>query len=261
MESPAQVARAIRLGVRPTCERSWRTRLLSSTYSASPPAVDAAVAQGALVFPYRKDDTAATFAAKMNAALADGSDPTGRSLSPVRLSTLQRGDGVVLSSTKGSTCAAIAAALVRRASAILRLSPGFRETRAAAWLSSPVASDGPTGRAASARGSNRRWRGRFSVGRVSISRGRSSRGAIGWFRARCRAPAGHSVGSGTRGTGSVGRPHVRLRGQHHLDLLRDTSRGNSRLVAGHRRHIHNVPRDRVMDGPHDLHASDFGGRD
>ena len=75
-------------------------------------AVDAAVAQGASVFPYRwKDKTAVNFAYSLNAVLADGSDAAGPSLSPVRLSTLQRGDRVVLPSPNGSTCAAIAAEL------------------------------------------------------------------------------------------------------------------------------------------------------
>lgn len=93
-------------------------------------AVDAAVAQGASVFPYRwKDQAAANFAASRNAILADGADPAGPSLSPVRLSTLQRGDRVVLPSPNGSTCAAIAgelgatsvvAACLRNAQAVAR---------------------------------------------------------------------------------------------------------------------------------------------
>jgi 2-phosphosulfolactate phosphatase len=61
-----------------------------------------------------KDTTAANFADSLNAVLADGTDPAGPSLSPVRLSTLQRGDRVVLPSPNGSTCAAIAAELGAR---------------------------------------------------------------------------------------------------------------------------------------------------
>ena len=71
-------------------------------------AVDAAVAQGAFVFPYRwRDEAAARFAASVHAALADGSDPAGPSLSPLRLSALCPGDRVVLPSPNGSECAAL----------------------------------------------------------------------------------------------------------------------------------------------------------
>lgn len=75
-------------------------------------AVDAAVAKGASVFPYRwTDRTAARFAAGVNAIVADGSDPAGPSLSPVRLSALHRNDRVVLPSPNGSTCATVAVGL------------------------------------------------------------------------------------------------------------------------------------------------------
>jgi len=73
-------------------------------------AVDAAVGRGASVYPFRwKDASAAGFARQVAAVLADGSDPAGPSLSPVRLSRLRPGDRVVLPSPNGSTCAAIAA--------------------------------------------------------------------------------------------------------------------------------------------------------
>lgn len=73
-------------------------------------AVDAAVAQGASVYPYRwKDDSAVGFADRIGARLAGGIDPAGPSLSPVRLTRLHAGDSVVLPSPNGSTCAAIAA--------------------------------------------------------------------------------------------------------------------------------------------------------
>ncbi len=71
-------------------------------------AVDAAVAQGAFVYPYRwNDETAVRFAASMDAVVADGSDPAGPSLSPVRLSAMHPGDRVVLPSPNGSECAAL----------------------------------------------------------------------------------------------------------------------------------------------------------
>jgi len=75
-------------------------------------AVTAAVEHGAVVFPYRwKDDTAVGFAASVNAVLADGCDPSGPSLSPIRLTALGRDERIVLPSPNGSTCAAIAADL------------------------------------------------------------------------------------------------------------------------------------------------------
>lgn len=72
-------------------------------------AVEAAVSRGARVYPYRwNDDSAQDFADRLDARLADGSDPAGLSLSPVRLLQLQPDDRVVLPSPNGSTCAAIA---------------------------------------------------------------------------------------------------------------------------------------------------------
>ena len=73
-------------------------------------AVEAAVDRGARVFPCRwKDVSARDFAASVGAVLADGSDPSGPSLSPVRLRSLVPGARVVLPSPNGSDCAAIAA--------------------------------------------------------------------------------------------------------------------------------------------------------
>jgi 2-phosphosulfolactate phosphatase len=72
-------------------------------------AVDAAVVCGAAVYPFRwRDPSAATFARSVGATLADHTDPTGLSLSPVSLSRLGPGDAVVLPSPNGSTCAVLA---------------------------------------------------------------------------------------------------------------------------------------------------------
>ena len=73
-------------------------------------AVEAGVGAGAQIYPYRwKDVSAAAFAEASGAVLADGSDPTGPSLSPARLSDLAPGTAVVLPSPNGSNCAATAA--------------------------------------------------------------------------------------------------------------------------------------------------------
>jgi 2-phosphosulfolactate phosphatase len=72
-------------------------------------AVDAAVARGARVYPYRwKDASAASFAQDVGARLADGSDPAGPSLSPVAMTRVDHGDALVLPSPNGSTCATLA---------------------------------------------------------------------------------------------------------------------------------------------------------
>lgn len=72
-------------------------------------AVDAAVGRGAKVYPYRwQDASAMEFAHRVDARLADAKDPTGPSLSPVRLTRLNPGDAIVLPSPNGSTCTAIA---------------------------------------------------------------------------------------------------------------------------------------------------------
>jgi 2-phosphosulfolactate phosphatase len=73
-------------------------------------AVEAAVARGVTVYPYRwRDATAETFAAAVDAVLADGRDPAGPSLSPSGLRALVPGSAVVLPSPNGSTCAILAA--------------------------------------------------------------------------------------------------------------------------------------------------------
>jgi 2-phosphosulfolactate phosphatase len=73
-------------------------------------AVESAVSRGAHVYPYRwRDDSAAQFAKEVGAVLADGRDPTGLSLSAVRLRSLAEGERVVLPSPNGSTCAVVAA--------------------------------------------------------------------------------------------------------------------------------------------------------
>ena len=92
-------------------------------------AVEAAVARGAIVFPYRwRDDSAAVFAESVGARLADGTDPLGPSLSPASLLAMKAGEAVVLPSPNGSTCAAVAkatgatvvAACLRNASAVAK---------------------------------------------------------------------------------------------------------------------------------------------
>lgn len=73
-------------------------------------AVDAAVARGAAVFPSRwRDPSTAAVAERRGAVLADPSEVSGPSLSPVSLLSLQPHDRIVLPSPNGSTCAAIAA--------------------------------------------------------------------------------------------------------------------------------------------------------
>ena len=73
-------------------------------------AVEAAVSRGAAVYPHSGSrGSAAEFARSRGAFLADGSDPTGYSLSPATLLGLNPGDAVVLPSPNGSTCAVAAA--------------------------------------------------------------------------------------------------------------------------------------------------------
>jgi 2-phosphosulfolactate phosphatase len=73
-------------------------------------AVEAAVARGVAVYPYRwRDATAAAFADSVQALLADGSAPAGVSLSPESLDGLAPGTSLVLPSPNGSTCALLAA--------------------------------------------------------------------------------------------------------------------------------------------------------
>lgn len=90
-------------------------------------AVEAATSRGAAVFPYRaKDETAHAYARQVGAALADGANEHGRSLSPVSLLTLEEGDRIVLPSPNGSTCAVdaseagstVVAACLRNAAAV-----------------------------------------------------------------------------------------------------------------------------------------------
>ncbi len=89
-------------------------------------AVEAGVAAGVAVHPYRwRDETAAAFATQVGAVLADGS-PGAPSLSPDSLLALPAGASVVLPSPNGSTCATIAneagatvvAACLRNAAAV-----------------------------------------------------------------------------------------------------------------------------------------------
>lgn len=75
-------------------------------------AVDAAVSRGAVVFPCRwKDDAASDYAKRVGALLADPGDALGPSLSPISLLSLGPGDRIVLPSPNGSTCAAVASAM------------------------------------------------------------------------------------------------------------------------------------------------------
>ncbi len=90
-------------------------------------AVEAAVAAGVVVYPYRwQDDSAREFSRSVGGTLADGSDASGPSLSPLRLHMLPAGSIVVLPSPNGSTCATVAdeagaivfAACLRNAAAV-----------------------------------------------------------------------------------------------------------------------------------------------
>jgi 2-phosphosulfolactate phosphatase len=72
-------------------------------------AVEAAVTRGIAVYPYRwRDATAAAFADSVQALLADASDRTGPSLSPLSMNALAPGASLVLPSPNGSTCASLA---------------------------------------------------------------------------------------------------------------------------------------------------------
>jgi 2-phosphosulfolactate phosphatase len=72
-------------------------------------AVDAGVSRGGVVIPCRWNvGTAQEFARQMQATLADPGDPSGPSLSPISLRSLQPGDRVVLPSPNGSSCAVAA---------------------------------------------------------------------------------------------------------------------------------------------------------
>jgi 2-phosphosulfolactate phosphatase len=73
-------------------------------------AVEAATSRGAVVFPYRwADEGAQDFANSISAALANGSNSRGLSLSPLSLLALEHQDRVVLPSLNGATCALLAA--------------------------------------------------------------------------------------------------------------------------------------------------------
>lgn len=64
-------------------------------------AVEAAVARGVAVYPYRwRDATAAAFADSVKALLADEREPTGLSLSPSTMDALDPGTSLVLPSPK-----------------------------------------------------------------------------------------------------------------------------------------------------------------
>jgi 2-phosphosulfolactate phosphatase len=73
-------------------------------------AVDAAVAAGCTVFPYRwKDASAAAYADSVGAVLAEPGAERGPSLSPVSMSSQPAGISIVLPSPNGATCVAEAA--------------------------------------------------------------------------------------------------------------------------------------------------------
>lgn len=98
-------------------------------------AVEAAVSRGAAVYPYRWHDASApTFARSVGAALADETDPSGPSLSPVSLRRLSTGDALVLPSPNGSTCAALA----DKAGASVVASCLRNSSAVAAWLNDSV---------------------------------------------------------------------------------------------------------------------------
>lgn len=73
-------------------------------------AVEAALSVGVDVYPSRwRDESARSLADSVGAVLADGTDPAGPDLSPVRLRDFAPGTAVVLPSPNGSTCATLAA--------------------------------------------------------------------------------------------------------------------------------------------------------
>lgn len=99
-------------------------------------AVEAACSRGLTVYPYRwRHDDAADFARSVGAVLADGRNPTGPSLSPGSLMSLDPSTPVVLPSPNGSTCAALAqesgatvvAGCLRNASAVARWAAARRQ--------------------------------------------------------------------------------------------------------------------------------------
>ena len=90
-------------------------------------AVDAAVAAGVAVYPYRwRDGSAVEFARSMGALLGDPGSSIGPSLSPEQLIELPAGTSVVLPSPNGSACVVeamthgllVAAGCLRNASAV-----------------------------------------------------------------------------------------------------------------------------------------------
>jgi len=91
--------------------------------------VDAAVARGVVLHPYRwNDDRGRAFAERVGARFAEPAGADSAGLSPVRLLALDPGSRIVLPSPNGSTCAAIAsetgaivvAACLRNATAVAR---------------------------------------------------------------------------------------------------------------------------------------------
>jgi 2-phosphosulfolactate phosphatase len=106
-------------------------------------AVEAAVARGAAVYPYRwrNAGTAREFAESVGAVLATRDDGDGPSLSPSSMSSLPPGTSLVLPSPNGSTCsvvaseagAQVAAGCLRNAAAV-----GAWAAAAAATATRPV---------------------------------------------------------------------------------------------------------------------------
>ncbi len=69
-----------------------------------------AVERGAVVYPYRwKDESAAEFAASVEAELAESRETTRYSLSPVALRSISDGERIVLPSPNGATLTLLAA--------------------------------------------------------------------------------------------------------------------------------------------------------
>lgn len=103
-------------------------------------AVSVAVERGAMVIPYRfRDGTAEHYARSMGATLANPDrGGSGPSLSPASLSSLHRGEQLVLPSPNGATCSALAAeagavvvaGCLRNASAVGRFAAGRGGTTA-----------------------------------------------------------------------------------------------------------------------------------
>jgi len=98
-------------------------------------ALDIATSRGAIIFPYSsRGDSAADFAAAMDAVLASGRRESGFSLSPVSLVSVPAGYRLVLPSPNGAVLSfgaghqTVLAACLRNATAVARMATGLGAT-------------------------------------------------------------------------------------------------------------------------------------